>query len=63
MSRKSFSRRVVRKIKRTLKLDEAQEIIRKEFTDSKGNKMNMSIDVKPQKPKEPTIEWNRQYKE
>lgn len=63
MSKRSFSKRVIRKIKRTLKLDEAQEIIRKEFTDSKGNKMNMSIDVKPQNPKEPTIEWNRQYKE
>lgn len=48
MSKRSFSRRVVRKIKRTLRLDEAQEIIRKEFSDDKGNKSTIIYDVKPQ---------------
>ena len=56
MARKSFSRRVVRKIKRTLKLDEAQEILRKEFSDDKGNKSTIIYDVKPQKWNAPTIE-------
>lgn len=56
MARKSFSRRVVRKIKRTLRLDEAQEIIKREFSDGNGNKSTVIYDVKPQKWNSPTIE-------
>lgn len=63
MARKSFSRRVVRKIKRTLKLDEAQEIIRQEFTDSRKNKHIFIMDVKPHNPSKPTIEGSVEYKD
>lgn len=63
MARKSFSRRVVRKIKRTLKVDELQNVIEKEFTDSRGNKMKFRFDFNPHSPKEPTIEGGFNYGE
>ena len=61
MARKSFSRRVVRKIKRTLKVDELQNVIEKEFTDSRGNKVRLRFDFNPHPIDEPTIKWQRQY--
>ena len=63
MARKSFTKRVFRRIKRIISPKDAEEIIKKEFSDSHGNQMNMSIDVKPQSPNKPTIEWNRNYNE
>lgn len=63
MARKSFSRRVVRKIKRTLRLDEAQEIMRKEFIDSHGNKHVNIIEFKPQSPLKPDFKQTVEYKD
>ena len=62
MARK-FSKKSSKKTKIKLSPKQADEIIRQEFTDRKGNKMNILLDIKPKKPNEPIIEWNRQYKE
>ena len=54
---KRFVKKAIRKIKRALD----PEVIRKEYVDTKGNIMQMILDVRPQKPNSPIIEWNRQY--
>ena len=58
---KRFSRKVTKKRIFRLNINEANEIIRKEFIDSRGNRMRMILDAKIQKPNQPTIEWNREY--
>lgn len=60
MGRK-FSKRVTKKTKIQLSPKEAEEIYKKEFVDSRGNKMRFIFDFKPQSPKDPIIEWNREY--
>ena len=61
MARRSFSKRVTRKIKKTLKPNEAQNIIEREFTDSHDNKHRFRMDFNPHSPSEPTIEWKVNY--
>ena len=61
MVRKSFRKRVIKKIKRTLQMNEMQNIIEKEFTDSKGNKSKLRFDFNPHSPKEPTIQLDYKY--
>ena len=63
MARRSFSKRIVRKIKRMLKPDEAKNIIEREFTDSHGNKSRLILDFNPHKPSEPTIQGGYNYGE
>ena len=63
MARKSFSKRIVRKIKKRLTPDETQNIIEKEFTDSHNNKHKLRIDFNPHSQKEPTIETYIDYGE
>ena len=58
---KSFRKRIVKKIKRVLRRDEAKNIIEKEFTDSKGNKSKIIIDFNPHSIKEPTIQGGYDY--
>lgn len=61
MAKRSFSRRVVRKIKRILKPDEAKNIIEKEFEDSHNNKIKFRFDFNPHSTEEPTIKWQRNH--
>ena len=61
MARKSFRKRVINRIRRTLRMDEADNIIEKEFTDSRGNKSKLRFDFNPHSPKEPTIETYIDY--
>ena len=60
-TRKSFTKRVVRRIKRTLSPDEAQNVIEKEFESKKGDKLKFRFDFNPHSPKEPTIEGGFNY--
>ena len=55
-TKRSFSKRVVRRIKRMLSPKDAEEIIRQEFEDSRGNKSRVIYDVRPHSPNKPTIE-------
>ena len=59
MAKRSFSKRVVRKIKRVLKPDELNDVIEKEFGDGQGNKTKLRFDFNPHPISEPTI--NIQY--
>ena len=59
--KKVFSKRKSKKTQIKLTPKEAQEVIRQEFTDSRGNKINIRYDVTPHKPAEPTIKLERQY--
>ena len=61
MARKSFRKRVVRKIKRILRMDEAQNVIEREFGDNQGNKTKIRFDFNPHSPKDPTIELQYDY--
>ena len=61
--KKSFSKRVTRKIKRVLKENEARNIIQKEFLDSQGNKSKLILDFNPHSPKEPTVQGGFNYGE
>lgn len=63
MAKRSFSKRVVRKIKRVLKPDEAQNIIETEFSDSHNNKIRFRVDFNPHPIDEPTFRWQRDYGE
>lgn len=63
MVKRSFSKRVVKKIKRVLRLDEAKNMIEKEFSDIRDNKIKFRFDFNPHPANEPTIKWQRQYGE
>jgi hypothetical protein len=60
MTRK-FSKRITRRIKKIIKENEARNIIEKEFTDNRGNKVRLRFDFNPHPIDEPTIKWQRQY--
>ena len=62
MARK-FTRTVTKKTKTKLKPSEIQDLIEKEFVDSKGNKMKFRFDFRPHPINEPTIQWQRDYGE
>ena len=54
-----FTRRKNRRKRVRLNPNEAQNVIEKEFIDSKGNKVRLRVDFNPHSPKEPTIDWKR----
>ena len=58
---KKYSRKVTKK--RIFKLNprDAQDIIEKEFSDSRGNRIRFRHDFRPHPIDEPTIEWQRKY--
>ena len=58
---KKISRRTTKRTQIKLTPKEANEIIRQEFEDSKGNPINIKYDFTPHKPSEPTIKIERQY--
>jgi len=58
---KNFSRKVIRKIKKILKPDEIQNVIEKEFSDSRGNKLKFRFDFNPHSPNKPTIQGGFKY--
>lgn len=60
---KKFSKRVTRRTKVKLSPREADEIIRQEFIDDRGNRFIFKIDVKPHSPMTPTIEGTVKYKD
>ena len=60
---KRFSKRVTRKTKVRLSPKEADEIIRQEFTDDRGNRFIFRMDVRPHNPMKPTIESTVEYKD
>lgn len=61
MARKSFRKRVINRIRRTLRMNEMNNVIEKEFTDSRGNKSKLRLDFNPHLPKDPTIELQYDY--
>lgn len=61
MAKRSFSKRVVQKIKRILKSSEINNIIEKEFGDDKGNKTKIRFDFNPHPINKPTIELQYDY--
>ena len=61
MARRSFSKRVTRKLKRIIKQNELQNIIEREFIDSHNNKVQLKFDFNPHNFNEPTFRWQRQY--
>lgn len=56
-----FSKRTTRKKTYKLSPKNAEEIIRQEFTDSRGNKVKFKFDFRPHPIDEPTAEWQRKY--
>ena len=42
-------------------MDEMDNIIEKEFTDSRGNKSKIRLDFNPHSPKEPTVQGGYNY--
>lgn len=58
-----FSRKTKKKTQVKLTPREANEIIKQEFIDTHGNKFIFRIDLTPQKPNQPTIDGNVQYKD
>ena len=60
---KRFSRKVTKKKIFKLTPKQAENIIEKEFSDSRGNKIRFRFDNNPHKIDEPTIEWKRKYSE
>ena len=44
-------------------MDEMNNIIEKEFTDSRNNKVKFRFDFNPHPISEPTIKWQREYGE
>lgn len=59
---KKFSKRTTTKRQYKISPKDAQEILRKEFIDSRGNKSNIIYDIKPQKWNAPTIEIENKSK-
>lgn len=60
---KRFSRRITRKKTYKLSPKNAEEVIRQEFTDSRGNRHIFKMDIRPHKPNKPTIEGTVEYKD
>lgn len=50
MAKRSFSRRVYRKIKKLLSPKNAEDIIKREFEDSRGNKHELNFNFRPHSP-------------
>lgn len=61
--KKTFRSRTTKKTKIKLTPKGAEEFIREEFTDSRGNKHIFIMDFKPHSPKKPTIEGTVEYKD
>lgn len=60
---KRYSKKVTKKKRIRLSPKNAENIIEKEFIDSKGNKIFTNINIKPHRPSIPTIQIEREYKE
>ena len=60
---KRFSKRVTRKTRIKLSPKDANEIIRQEFSDDRGNKFIFRMTGNPHSPSEPTIKGTVQYKD
>lgn len=60
---KRYSKTVRRTKRYTLSPKDAEEVIKSEFLDSRGNKHIFIIDVKPHLPSKPTIEGTVEYKD
>ena len=60
---KRFSKRTTRKTKVRLNPNYLQNIIEKEFTDSKGNKSIIRFDFNPHPISEPSIQLDYKYGE
>lgn len=58
-----FTRQKTKKTKVRLSPQQADEIIRQEFTDSRGNRFIFRMTSKPHLPKEPTIKGTVEYKD
>lgn len=58
---KRFSKRVTRKTQRKVKPEEVNNIIEKDFIDSRGNKIKIKFDFNPHPISEPTFKWQRDY--
>ena len=59
---KKFTRKSAKRVKVKLTPKEANEIIRQEFIDSKGNKHINIIRFEPQKPFEPDFKQTVEYR-
>jgi len=59
--KKVFSRKTKKKTQVKLTPREANEIIKQEFVDSRGNKFIFRMTGNPHSPKEPTIEGTVEY--
>lgn len=58
---KRFSRRTTRRTQRKIKPEEVNNIIERNFIDSRGNKSTIRFDFNPHKPSEPTIQGGFNY--
>lgn len=56
MAQKRFSKRVTRKTQRKVKPEEVNNIIEKDFVDSRGNKSILKFDFNPHPINKPTIQ-------
>lgn len=62
MARK-FSRSRTKRTRYKLTPKQADEVIRQEFIDSRGNRHIFRMDVTPHNPNKPTIEGTVEYKD
>ena len=60
---KRFSKKVTRKKIYRLSPENAEDIIRQEFIDHRGNKHIFKMNIRPHNPNEPTIEGTVEYKD
>ena len=61
--KKSFSKKRTKRTTIKLSPKEADEVIRQEFKDSRGNRHIFRMDINPHSPDTPTIEGNIEYKD
>ena len=60
---KRYSKRSTRKVKLRLSPKDANEIIKQEFTDERGNTFIFRMTGNPHKPSKPTIQGTVEYKD
>lgn len=58
-----YSKKNTRKTRIMLSPKDAAHVIEAEFTDKKGNKIYLDIDLFPHLPNRPMFEWYRDYNE
>ena len=60
---KRYSKRIIRKKTYRLSPKEAEDILKQEYIDSRGNKYDFRFKFKPHKPSEPTIQSTVEYRD